>query len=251
MFIRKYYLPISVFIVAIAGVGLYLLATQPPKEPIVIYKPVEPIEKPTEQPKAEAPVEDTLQGGHVHADGTWHEGPHTVDTQTPVSEHEPPAGQTISEPFQVHTIDTERFRIFEEIRQTLPSSATIGDVVRASPFVLTSAELQAMSTEELDALINDAHAKGDALFPEMSRRMSAWAKFAGDLNEEIRLGDAMDAVRYEYYLQDVTFKSAMKEFRRRNGGHRQISLTGAILDAYQSEADDKGRDITPRSKGGN
>ncbi len=76
MFLRKYWLPLSVFIVAIAGVGLYLLATQPPKEPIVIYKPVEPIEKPTEQPPAEAPVGDTSQGGHVHADGTWHEGPH-------------------------------------------------------------------------------------------------------------------------------------------------------------------------------
>ena len=74
MFIRKYWLPISVFIVAIAGVGLYLLATQPPKEPIVIYKAVEPIEKPTEQPKAEAPVDDTSQGGHSHGD-EWHAEP--------------------------------------------------------------------------------------------------------------------------------------------------------------------------------
>ncbi|MYA72550.1 hypothetical protein F4009_00125 [Candidatus Poribacteria bacterium] len=77
MFIRKYWIPLSVFIVAIVGIGLYLLATQPPKEPIVIYKPVEPIEKPTQQPKeTEVPEGDTSQGGHVHADGTWHEGPH-------------------------------------------------------------------------------------------------------------------------------------------------------------------------------
>ncbi len=76
MFIRKYWIPLSVFLVAIAGVGLYLLATQPPKDPIVIYKPVEPIEKPTQQPKAEVPEGDTSQGGHIHADGTWHEGPH-------------------------------------------------------------------------------------------------------------------------------------------------------------------------------
>lgn len=80
MFIRKYWLPISVFIVAIMGIGLYLLATQPPKEPIKIYKVVQP-EKPTEQPKAEAPVGDTLQGGHVHADGTWHEGSHETEGQ--------------------------------------------------------------------------------------------------------------------------------------------------------------------------
>ena len=71
MFLRKYWIPISVFIVAIAGVGLYLLATQPPKEPIVIYKPVQPIEKsPTEQPTTQVPVGDTSQGG------TWHAEPH-------------------------------------------------------------------------------------------------------------------------------------------------------------------------------
>ncbi|MDE0014965.1 MAG: hypothetical protein OXU51_02175 [Candidatus Poribacteria bacterium] len=84
MFIRKYWLPLSVFLVAICAVGLYLLATQPPKEPIVIYKVVEP-EKPTEQPTTQAPVGDTSQGGHVHADGTWHEGSHETEVQ-PVPE---------------------------------------------------------------------------------------------------------------------------------------------------------------------
>ncbi|MDE0400324.1 MAG: hypothetical protein OXL96_21220 [Candidatus Poribacteria bacterium] len=78
MFLRKYWLPISVFIVAIAGIGLYLLATQPPKDPIVIYKPVEPLPK----SKAKAPVGETSQGGHVHADGTWHEGPHDTPPET-------------------------------------------------------------------------------------------------------------------------------------------------------------------------
>ena len=85
MFLRKYWIPLSVFIVAIVGVGLYLLATQPPKDPIVIYKAVEPIEKPT----TEAPVGEISQGGHVHADGTWHEGPHApvdaLQTETPLS----------------------------------------------------------------------------------------------------------------------------------------------------------------------
>ena len=53
MFLRKYWRPLSVFIVAIAGVGIYLLATQPPKEPIVIYKTVTPIKR-SETPTAEA-----------------------------------------------------------------------------------------------------------------------------------------------------------------------------------------------------
>lgn len=70
MFLRKYWIPLSVFVVAIVGVGLYMLAIQPPKDPIVIYKPVEPL------PMAhgtKASVEETSQGGHFHADGTWHE----------------------------------------------------------------------------------------------------------------------------------------------------------------------------------
>ena len=73
MFIRKYWIGLTVFLVAIVGVGLYYLQTRPPKDPIVIYKPVEPLPK---SEVAEAPEEDTSQGGHVHADGTWHEGPH-------------------------------------------------------------------------------------------------------------------------------------------------------------------------------
>jgi len=84
MFLRKYWLPLSVFLVAICAVGLYLLATQPPPEPVKIYKVVEP-DKPTEQPKAEVSPSETSQGGHFHADGTWHEGPHDTTAAIAVS----------------------------------------------------------------------------------------------------------------------------------------------------------------------
>ena len=80
MFIRKYWIPITVFLVVIVGVGLYLLTSQTPKEKIVIYKPVEPLPKTTEAPKAKAPVGDTSQG-HFHADGTFHAEPHEAPVQ--------------------------------------------------------------------------------------------------------------------------------------------------------------------------
>jgi len=84
MFLRKYWIPLSVFLVAIVGVGLYLLATQPPREPIKIYKAVEPLEKPTEPPTTETPVvEKTEEGGHFHADGTWHAEPQAPRTTPP------------------------------------------------------------------------------------------------------------------------------------------------------------------------
>jgi len=85
MFLRKYWRPLSVFLVAICAVGLYLLATQPPKDPIVIYEAVEPLPKSTEQPTTQAPVGDTSQGGHFHADGTWHGEPHDLTAAAAVS----------------------------------------------------------------------------------------------------------------------------------------------------------------------
>ena len=81
MFGRKYWIGLIVFLVAIVGVSLYYLQTRPPKDPILIYKPVEPIEKPTTQ----APVGDTSEGGHFHADGTWHGEPHDSSAAAAVS----------------------------------------------------------------------------------------------------------------------------------------------------------------------
>ena len=90
MFFRKYWIPLSVFIVAIAGVGLYSQQTRPLKEPIVMDKGVEPIEKPTQQPKAEVIKDETDTGGDFHADGTWHEGPHLSNEQQSPAEKQLP-----------------------------------------------------------------------------------------------------------------------------------------------------------------
>lgn len=75
MFLRQHWIFLTVLVIAICGVSLYVLRTDTPKAPIVIIKPVEPVEKPTE---TEAPERETSQGGHRHADGTWHDEPHEV-----------------------------------------------------------------------------------------------------------------------------------------------------------------------------
>jgi len=77
MFLRKYWLPISVFLVAICAVSLYFLRPGPdlPEGPVVIYKAVEP-DKPTEQPPSEvSPVGDTSEGGESHGEAS-HAEPH-------------------------------------------------------------------------------------------------------------------------------------------------------------------------------
>ena len=70
MFIRKYWLPLSVFLIAIVGVGLYVLQTQPPKPPIQIITPVEVEKKPKPPPPGE-----TAESGYWHGD-EWHGEPH-------------------------------------------------------------------------------------------------------------------------------------------------------------------------------
>ena len=83
MFIRKRWIPFTVFVVVIISISLYhLIQTQTPKDPIVIYKPVKPLEKPTEPSTEETLVSDTLQSGHFHDDGARHAEPHETPSTT-------------------------------------------------------------------------------------------------------------------------------------------------------------------------
>ena len=97
MFLRKDWIPLSVCLVAVVSVGLYLQATQPPPEPIKIYKPVEPLATPTQAPTTQTPVgEKTEQGGHWHADGTWHGTPHVPGTHPATPSRQTIRAQTVS-----------------------------------------------------------------------------------------------------------------------------------------------------------
>ena len=107
MFGRKHWLAISVFLVAIVGVSLYYLQTRPPKDPIVIIKPVEPLPKPTEQPKAETPVGDASQDGHRHADGTFHAEPHEAPVVSEADTSQATAAVDSSEPAMQLTYHAE------------------------------------------------------------------------------------------------------------------------------------------------
>ena len=75
MFLRKNWLPITVFLLVIVMVALYVLQTRAPKDPITIIKPVEVEKKPKPPPPGE-----TYETGHWHGD-EWHSTPHeTHDT---------------------------------------------------------------------------------------------------------------------------------------------------------------------------
>ena len=80
---------IGILVLLICGVvSVYFLRTDLPEEPIKIYTPVEPL------PKVEAPIGEPEQDGHVHEDGTWHEGSHEVHAPPAVSNTAPPGVAT-------------------------------------------------------------------------------------------------------------------------------------------------------------
>lgn len=87
MFLRKYWIPIIVFVVAIAGSGLYLLRTRAPRETLKVYKAVQPIEKSSE---VKVPMGDTSQGGHFHGASTWHADSHGQSTDNTDTAQRPP-----------------------------------------------------------------------------------------------------------------------------------------------------------------
>ena len=87
MFFRKYWIPLSVFIVAIVGVSLYVLQPRPPKDPILIVKPVE-----YEKQRTKAPVveQSAAEVEPFHADGIWKaaEPPEAIAGPSEVSKSE-------------------------------------------------------------------------------------------------------------------------------------------------------------------
>ena len=207
MFLRKNWRPLSVLLIAIVAVGVYLLQTRPPKEPILIVKPVE-FEKQQPQPTAKAPVGETSQGGHVHADGTWHGEPHAeVDRPvlTPLQAPETPE-------FVRPVSDTQE--------------KTMADLV--GEYVPRREAFESMSDDALNELMLESYEKAELLSPEVSERMREWGKVVSDLTHHAKtraetdailaehadrikpLEAAMESVRREYYISYLTGKRAFK-----------------------------------------
>ena len=154
-----------------------------------------------QKPKPTAEVaklsETPQQGGHFHADGTWHEGP-----------HEPPVESTtaqFSEPVErVSSVSTAA---------GLPPS--IGEQVAASDDVPKYAELKAMSDEELKALHDESLNKWEQLKPELWKRMHALGEAEiGSDAAKLRLA-ALNTVAWDYNVHQITASRAFDVFNRR------------------------------------
>jgi hypothetical protein len=183
MFLRKYWIPLSVFIVAIVSVGLYLLMTQPEKPPIKIYKAVKPIEKPKEQPSAEAPiVEQPEHGGHFHADGDpFHVEPHEMLPSTSEAALNPPVSleaavweakvdeaSTKQAPYHPHDdlSPEEHQRVHAELKQY---GSKLDDLIRLYEENLTDLQAGRITPEESRNFLESTNPKRDSIIANIKR----------------------------------------------------------------------------------
>lgn len=181
MFLRKYWIPLSVFLLLIVGVGLYLLAIQPPKKPVKIYKAVEPIERPTQQPTVQVLVEETDTGGHFHADGTWHEGPHEIlpttseaapnppmSPEAAVWEAKPDEAPTKQAPYHPHDdlSPEEHQRVHAELKQY---GSKLDDLIRLYEENLADLQAGRITPEESRNFLESANPKRDSIIANIKR----------------------------------------------------------------------------------
>ena len=274
-------------LVFIAG-GLLYLQTVKQEGRRAVQRTQEIVEqRQTPQPQTQ-PAE--TGGGHYHPDGTYHVGPHEAETpavSTPPQPAQPReaaniapvaspasdvAGANLSQktapwrPPSTRTSETDRLQVLRDIRKTLPSHATVADIVAASDFVPSKDEVAVMTDEVLIVLAEDGMEKAKAIEGEMQESMDAWFKIIDELtsdentfaeNQRILaehsdrvkpLRDKMDATRYEYYIHEVTARRALGEVSQRTNKSiaEYMPLLHEILKDHPRQQESEDADLEER-----
>ena len=131
---RKVYIPIVLGLAL--TIGFLALRSDVVDDPVKIYKAAE-VSKSTAQPPTKEPAGDTSQGGHFHADGTFHAEPHVEAEKKDGHFHadgtwhsnkdsdiQPeslimPNGETITNPDKIATILEQEKRLLKQASEML------------------------------------------------------------------------------------------------------------------------------------
>ena len=211
MFSRKYWLPLSVLIVAIAGVGFYLLQAQPPKRPVVVIKPVA-VEKST------APQ------------------PPKVQTQTPsaIDVVEPQADEHFHDDDVVHVqLSTQPTPLPAENVDNLPTGETWRDGVWY-PENYTQADIQADLAGQ-PAVTDEAYERRSLKHLVNSYLQRHWEKYPDCTELELLLGDAKDHAKW--FAADVDYNKKFSELTPEFD--RLMSESKQLMDKYLPLLDGK------------
>ena len=248
MFIRKYWLPLSVFIVTIAGVCLYLLQAQSPKEPIMVIKPVE-IKKSTAtqrrktqtQNASPTDVVEKKEGEPFHDTDAWHaetdETP--ADVLEPVNELGSEAW--VSMPAVLAYIPTGYvpFKTDEEVQDFLATASADEISQRVQDTYVIRHYKRYPDCQEHDAVLADAQRKAqwylgdlehrkkdDALYAEWKLARAEFDEFEAQYFDEENL-----RIRWEFFdrmsdSEKEAFKAQLQALTQRTNDlhERRMSL---------------------------
>ncbi|MDE0423982.1 MAG: hypothetical protein OXN25_03820 [Candidatus Poribacteria bacterium] len=142
---KKIWLPILIVLLIAIGIGVWHGQRVANQAPIKVYKPVE-VEKTEVPPK----VDETVQGGHFHEDGTFHAEPHEL---TPGSQGTAELEEVSVTPFETPTVSPG---------QPTPSSETVASVALDPE---TQARVDAL-LEEAETLSAEASIWSNKLYAE-------------------------------------------------------------------------------------
>ena len=248
MFLRKYWLPLSVFIVTIAGVCLYLLQAQPPKDPIVVIKSVEVEKSTATQPRktqtqnaSATDVIEKKEGEPFHDTDAWHAETHEapVDALAPVNELGSDAW--VSMPTVLAYIPTGYipFKTDEEVQNFLATASADEISQRVQDTYVIRHYKRYPDCQEHDAILADAkrqaqwylgdlerREKNEILYAERERARAEFDEFEAQYFDEENL-----QIRWEFFnrmsdSEKEAFKAQLQALTERISdiGERRRSL---------------------------
>ncbi len=207
---KKFYIPIGVLILVICAIAFFALRSDMPNEPVKIYKVTTPAEKTETQTNTTssdtANNSKSTQGGHFHADGTWHSEPHSEETaqekfdremREKMAQKDQKIAQLEAEIKVVKTKNAERTKNLSRITEKGK------EIVTAFPDVLTitSEKFLAFSeTEQEEFLIRSA--EYDVAVEELKNIVASTPQWILDELEERQPG-AIDEFMNLPYLSNL------------------------------------------------
>ena len=248
MFIRKYWLPLSVFIVTIAGVCLYLLQAQSPKEPIMVIKPVE-IKKSTAtqrrktqtQNASPTDVVEKKEGEPFQDTDAWHA--ETDETPADVLEpvNELGSDAWVSMPTVLAYIPTGYvpFKTDEEVQDFLATASADEISQRVQDTYVIRHYKRYPDCQEHDAVLADAQRKAQWYLGDLEHRKkddalyAEWERARAEFDEfEAQYYDAENLrIRWEFFdrmsdSEKEAFKAQLQALTQRTNDlhERRMSL---------------------------
>lgn len=212
MFQKKFWIPIVFVLIGVAIGGTFWSQHISSQEPIKVYKTT-PMERP---PVRETPVEPTVEGGHFHADGTFHAAPHeTAPVEVSAPDPEVPEGSDVAQAFLKDVDATHTpFETYDEMQTFLDTASSEDIYERIRDMYVARHYRKYPDCTGHDALLADAEREAAYYLKDLEHRKieaAVYAEWKQALHESNEVAPPMGSPEALALLQRI--KSMTKEER--------------------------------------